>query len=359
MKIALITDTHWGARGDNNAFAEYFNQFYYDYFFPYLKDNGIDTIVHLGDICDRRKYINYVTARHLRKFVSACADNELKLHVIIGNHDTFYKNTNDVNCMNELFEHSEHKNKTLFYYSDAKTVNMDGLDISFLPWICAGNFDDSMEYLENTKAQVLFGHLEIAGFEMYRGSVSDHGFDSKLFDKFDVVCSGHFHHKSTRGNINYLGAPYEITWLDWNDDRGFHVFDTDTRQLTFIKNPYRMFHKIYYDDLNKTLDEITAIDTNAIRGSYVKVVIRNKTNPYWFDMFIDKIEKSGVLDLQVVEDNLNLQLEDDDDIASEAEDTLTMLKKAAHQVGANWTDSKQNKLNNFLTDLYGEALTLE
>ena len=359
MKIALITDTHWGARGDNIAFAEYFNRFYYDYFFPYLKDNDIDTIVHLGDICDRRKYINYVTARHLRKFVDTCADKDIKLHVIIGNHDTFYKNTNDVNCMTELFDHSEHNGKTLFYYPDAKNVNFDGLDIALLPWVCAGNFDDSMDFLEDTKSQVLFGHLEIAGFEMYRGSVTDHGFDSKLFQKFDVVCSGHFHHKSTRGNINYLGAPYEITWSDWNDDRGFHVFDTDTRQLTFIANPYRMFHKLHYDDMTKTLDDVLNIDTSAISGSYVKVIIHNKTNPYWFDMFIDKIEKSGVIDLQVVEDNLNLQLEDDEDIASEAEDTLTMLKKAAVQAGSNWTETKQNALNTFLSDLYSEALTVE
>ena len=76
-------------------------------------------------------------------------------------------------------------------------------------------------------------------------------------------------------------------------------------------------------------------------------------------MFIDKIEKIGVIDLQVVEDNLNLQLEDDEDIANEAEDTLTILKKAAVQAGNNWNESKQNALNSFLTDLYSEALSVE
>jgi len=353
MKIALITDTHWGARGDSPAFAEYFNRFYYEQFFPYLAANGISRIFHLGDIVDRRKYINFVTARHLRKFVEHCDSSGIRLDVIIGNHDTSFKNTNEVNSMRELFEHSTYD---IHYYSDADVVNVDGTDIAVLPWICSGNYEESMQFINNTNAQILFGHLELAGFEMYKGAINDHGFSASLFDKFDVVCSGHFHHKSTRGNINYLGAPYEMSWSDYNDPRGFHVFDTDTRELTYIRNPLTMFNKIHYHDQDKTLDDIMAVDWDHYKGSYVKLIVHTKTNPYWFDMFVDKIEKAGVLDLQVVDDNLNLQLEDDGDIVSEAEDTLTVLNKVVEQV-----DSRVDKkvLYNFLSTLYNEALSVE
>ena len=353
MKVALITDTHWGARGDSLAFAEYFNRFYYEHFFPYLANNGITNIFHLGDIVDRRKYINFVTARHLRKFVEHCDISGIRLDVIIGNHDTSFKNTNEVNSMRELFEHSTYD---IHYYSDPTVVNLGGLDIAVLPWVCSGNYDESMEFLRDTHAQVLFGHLEIAGFEMYKGAVNDHGFDAKIFDKFDTVCSGHFHHKSTRGNINYLGAPYEMSWSDYNDPRGFHIFDTETRELEFIRNPLTMFNKVHYHDQDKTLDDIMAVDFDHYKGSYVKLIVHSKTNPYWFDMFVDKIEKAGVLDLQVVDDNLNLQLEDDDDIVSEAEDTLTVLNKVVEQV-----DSRVDKkvLYNFLSSLYNEALSVE
>jgi DNA repair exonuclease SbcCD nuclease subunit len=353
MKIALITDTHWGARGDSPAFAEYFNRFYYEHFFPYLAANGISRIFHLGDIVDRRKYINFVTARHLRKFVEHCDVSGIRLDVIIGNHDTSFKNTNEVNSMRELFEHSTYD---IHYYSDADVVNVDGTDIAVLPWICSGNYEESMQFINNTNAQILFGHLELAGFEMYKGAINDHGFDSKIFDKFDVVCSGHFHHKSTRGNINYLGAPYEMSWSDYNDPRGFHIFDTETRELTYIRNPLTMFNKVHYHDQDKTLDEIMAVDFDHYKGSYVKLIVHTKTNPYWFDMFVDKIEKAGVLDLQVVDDNLNLQLEDDGDIVSEAEDTLTVLNKVVEQV-----DSRVDKkvLYNFLSTLYNEALSVE
>jgi DNA repair exonuclease SbcCD nuclease subunit len=353
MKIALITDTHWGARGDSIAFAEYFNRFYYEHFFPYLAEHGISRIFHLGDIVDRRKYINFVTARHLRKFVQHCDTSGIRLDVIVGNHDTSFKNTNEVNSMRELFEHSTYD---IHYYSDPTDVDINGTTIGVLPWVCSGNYEESMDFLRNTSAQILFGHLEIAGFEMYKGAVNDHGFDSKIFDKFDVVCSGHFHHKSTRGNINYLGAPYEMSWSDYNDPRGFHIFDTETRELTFIRNPLTMFNKIHYHDQDKTLDDIMAVDFDYYKGSYVKLIVHSKTNPYWFDMFVDKIEKAGVLDLQVVDDNLNLQLEDDGDIVSEAEDTLTVLNKVVDQV-----DSRVDKkvLYNFLSSLYNEALSVE
>ncbi len=353
MKIALITDTHWGARGDNLAFLEYFNRFYYEQFFPYLEENNISDIIHLGDIVDRRKYINFVTARHLRKFVQTCHTKNIKLDVIIGNHDTFYKNTNDVNSMRELFSDSV---LNISFYDEPQEIVKDGLTIGILPWVCSGNFDASMDFLDNTRAQVLFGHLEIAGFEMYRGAVNDHGFDTKLFNKFDIVCSGHFHHKSSRGNISYLGAPYEITWSDWNDPRGFHIFDTDTRELTFIENRYKMFHKVHYNDASNDMESLLDIDTDQLTGTMVKVIVHEKNNPYWFDMFIDKIEKAGVIDLQVVEDNLNLQLEDDDDIVSEAEDTLTILRKYTEQFHGR---VEKTKLDNFLSSLYEEALSVE
>lgn len=354
MKIAFITDTHWGARGDSVAFAEYFNRFYYEQFFPYLEENNIKTIVHLGDICDRRKYINFMTARNLRKFMDKCSAENIDIHVIIGNHDTTYKNTNDVNCMRELYDHTAYSG--LKWYEGPTDVMFDGTKIAMLPWVCSGNYDESMEYLKNTDAQILLGHLEIAGFEMYRGSFNDHGFDSTIFDKFDIVCSGHFHHRSSRGNIHYLGTPYEITWSDWNDQKGFHIFDTDTRELEFVPNPITMFNKVHYDDSSNDLETVMAAITPNLTGTFVKVIVHTKNNPYWFDMFIDGVEKLGVVDLQVVEDNLNLQLEDDTDIANDAEDTLTILNKVVEQI-----ESKVDKksINNFLTSLYNEALMVE
>ena len=275
------------------------------------------------------------------------------MHVFVGNHDTFYKNTNEVNSPDLLL--TEYPN--IHVYSDPVDIAFDGTPVTLLPWVCSGNIQQCLDHIENTPAQILFGHLELAGFEMYRGAVNDHGqFDSNILSKFDVVCSGHFHHKSSRGNIHYLGTPYEMSWSDYNDHRGFHIFDTSTRELEFIRNPNVIFNKIHYDDADKVMDDVVGIDFARYKGTYVKVIVRNKTNPYWFDIFVDRLEKAGTVDIQVVEDHLNLNLEDDSEIVNEAEDTLTILRKVVEGVESN---VPKKDLDLFLTNLYDEAMHVE
>lgn len=353
MRIALITDQHFGARSDSVIFNEYFARFYGEIFFPYIDENKITHIVDLGDTYDRRKYINFDSLRRSRGYwFDQVAKRNIHLDMIIGNHTVYYKNTNEVNSPDLLLR--EYTNVNVI--EGPVDMKIDGVNIAFLPWVCSGNMQESMEFLKNTKAQILLGHLEIQGFEMYRGAYNDHGFEGSLFNKFDVVCSGHFHHKSTKGNINYLGAPYEMTWSDFNDPRGFHIFDTDTRELTFIQNPLRMFHKVHYNDTNKTMEEVLDIDPEVFKGTFVKVIVGQKNNPYWFDMFIDKLEKNGTADLQIVDDHFNLNLEDDSDIIDEAEDTLTILRKVVDQIE---TSVPKKDLDSFLTLLYNEAQSVE
>jgi predicted phosphodiesterase len=350
--IALITDTHWGCRNDSPVFAKHISRYYKNVFFPYLEEHGINYVVHLGDIVDRRKYINFVTAKNLdNDFIKPIYKNKLFLHAIIGNHDTYFKNTNEINSMNVLYRDNAHFN----YYSEPTEFRIDGCKILFMPWICSDNYEQCMSAIEMTDAQVLFGHLELNGFEMYKGSPNNHGFDPKLFDKFDIVCSGHFHHKSSKGNINYLGAPYEMTWSDYDDPRGFHVFDTSTRELTFIQNNDKIFHKIFYNDADSDCMEIVNQDFSQYADCIIKVVVKQKTNLHMFDLFIDKLEKAGVADLQVVEDHLNLNLELDDDLLEEAEDTFSLLNKYASQV----SKSDNEQLTLLLQELYNEALMVE
>ncbi len=147
-----------------------------------------------------------------------------------------------------------------------------------------------------------------------------------------------------------------MTWSDYNDPKGFHVFDTATRELTFIENPHRMFRKIYYDDIGKTMEQATTVPSD-LDGSYVKVIVKNKTNPYWFDMFIDKLEKTGVLDVKTVEDNLNLSLESDDELIDEAEDTLTIMKSYISAMEV--PEGEAFQLESLISNLYVEALSLE
>ena len=231
MKIALITDTHWGARGDSLTFLNYFKKFYDNIFFPYLEEHNIKTCIHLGDVVDRRKFINFKILNDLRtNFVERLWKLGVDTHIIIGNHDTFHKNTNELNSIEEIFTTHEGKVEP-WMYSSPKEVDFDGLGILMMPWINEDNYGECMKAIKNTQCQILMGHLEVKGFEQHIGSWSHEGVEANVFDKFDMAMSGHFHHKSDNGTVYYLGNPYEITWSDYKDPRGFHIFDTDTREL--------------------------------------------------------------------------------------------------------------------------------
>ncbi len=354
MKIALITDTHWGVRNDSPVMHNYMKKFLDEVFFPKLESENIKDVIHLGDLVDRRKYINYNTATRLRQdFLEPLSLKHINIDIIAGNHDTYYKNTNEINALREI-AHSYSNISIHDQYTYERKY--DGLSILLLPWICDQNKKEVLDAISNTRAPVCMGHLELNGFEMYKGHLSDHGDDPKLFDKFDLVCSGHYHTRSSNGNIHYLGTPCEYTWSDYNDPKGFHIFDTETRELEFIRNPDTLFVKHHYDDLNKQMDEVLLADVESYKGKYVKVIVRNKTNPMWFDTIIDRLDRVGVADLQVVEDHFHLDLEEDSDIVNEAEDTMTILKKFIH--GLNFNTDKQ-RVENIIKDLYAEALAIE
>ena len=271
MKIALITDTHWGARNDSAIFANFFSKFYDNVFFPYLDEHDIKTCIHLGDVVDRRKYINFKTANDLREnFVERLWEMNVDTHMIVGNHDIYYKNTNQVNSLTELFSTADHILEP-WIYAEPREYDFDGTKILMMPWINSDNYLECMDAIKETSAEIMMGHLEINGFEMHRGHICDTGFDINMFSRFDTVFSGHFHHKSTQGGVSYLGNPYEITWSDYNDERGFHIFDTETRELTFIKNPYRMFYKIYYDDSKETFENIKEKDYTPYSLSLIHI----------------------------------------------------------------------------------------
>lgn len=350
----MITDTHFGVRGDNVIFLDNTKLFLDNVFFPYIDKHKIDTIVHLGDIVDRRKFININTAKRMREdFLDPIARRSIDFHIIAGNHDTYYKNTNNVNTINELIRNSYRNFKV--YDNEAGSVVFDKTSILLIPWICNENREHAINEIKSTKSQIVMGHLEIQGFEMFKGSIVSHGDDRATFDKFDMVFSGHFHHRSTDGHIYYLGSHAEFTWSDCNDPRGFHIFDTETREIEFIQNPYKMFRKIWYNDSDQDFLQ-TKIDYSCLKNSIVKVIVTNKTNHFWFDKFIENIENENPYQIQIVEDNLNLNLLEDEDIINEAESTLDICQKYVDSYEVKNID--KNKLSKKIIELYNEAMSI-
>ena len=337
---------------------DFYEKFYDEVFFPTLKSAGINTVLILGDTFDRRKYVNFFTLKRTKQmFFDRLADQNIQVHMLAGNHDTYFKNTNDVNSVDLLL--AEYDNINVI--DSPQTIHLNygetSYDVCMLPWICADNYENSMLEIKNTSATICMGHLEVAGFAMYRGMPSHEGLDRGLFRKFEYTFSGHYHHRSNADGIFYLGNPYELTWQDYNDDRGFHIFDMDRRSLEFIKNPNKMFHRITYDDKKDTITDITNMDLSQYTGKYVKVVVINKTNPYLFDKMMSNLYNVNPVDVTIAEDFTDLTEGLDDDMLDQAEDTLTTLNKYVETIKDDGIDN--DKLKTLLKELYVEALNTE
>ena len=342
MKVAIITDQHFGARKNSKLFHDYFLKFYNDVFFPTLEKEGITTIIDMGDTFDSRKGIDFSALSWAKNnYYDRLCDMGVEAHTIVGNHTAYYKNTNEVNAVDLLLR--EYLN--VIVYSEPTEVVLDKLKVLFIPWINAENYQQTVNAIQNSSSKCAMGHLELNGFRAHRGHVMEDGMDCELFEKFSHVFSGHYHTRSDNGKIFYLGNPYEMFWNDVNDTRGFHIFDTETLEKTPINNPYRMFYNIYYEDTDYRL-----FDSREYDEKIVKVIVRTKTNSSKFEKFIDKLYTSGVHELKVVE---NFQLEEKEDFeAFESEDTLSILNRYIEESETNLEKSTVQKI---IQDVYQEA----
>jgi len=340
MKVAIITDTHYGARKGSKHLHDYFELFYKNIFFPSLEEHKVDTVIHMGDIFDSRKSIDLQSLEWSKRVVFEPL-KKYKVHLTIGNHDCYYKNTNDVNSPELLLRNYPN----IKVYNKAQEVTIGGTKLLFLPWINSENFEYTTKLIKKTKAKVALGHLEVNGFKATRGHVMETGMDVSIFDKFEKVYSGHFHTRSNDGKIYYLGNPYEMFWNDVNDPRGFHIFDTDTLTHTPVNNPYKLFHNIYYEDTNYKLFNFTPYENKI-----VKVIVRKKSSIKDFERFLDKLYTVGVQDLKIIENFIIEQSEDFQ--VDEEENTLSILNRYIDESEFNLDKST---IKDIFKDLYHEA----
>lgn len=348
MRIVLLTDTHFGVRGDSHLFLDYQERFFKEVFFPYIDEHRIAQIIHLGDTFDRRKFINYHTLHKTKNmYFEEIRKRGLYSNVIIGNHDTFHKNSNKINSVELVIAEYQYREYLDPVVSDPQLICDE--TIALVPWICDENRDRVFDFLKHTKARICLGHFSINGFIMHYGHIEDKGIDKEIFDKFDLTLSGHFHYKSNQGNIHYLGAPYEMTWGDYGSQKGFHVLDTETLKLEFIPNPFKMFHRLNY------VEGMIFPKSDIYKGTYVKVTVSNRKKSKKFDQFLEDLYDLNPFSITVIEQQIIT--EDDDIDVSEAEDPPKTIN--------NYIDGsvlpyniKVDKLKNLMYNTYQKTLEL-
>jgi len=322
MKIALITDQHLDGRKGSLAFWNYFQKFYDEIFFPTLEKEGISTIIDLGDTFDNRKSMDYNTFNRVdTNYFQRLKDYEV--HMILGNHCTYYKDTNKINSPELLLE----KYHNINIYSEPKEILLGKKVFLMMPWINSGNKEECLRKISTSEADIMCGHLECDGFEVTPGMKFEGGFKVSDFKNFKRVWSGHFHHKSKHGNVQYLGNPYQMFWNDYKDTRGFHIYDTESDKLKFIKNPFEIFDKIIYDD---SCVDYNKQDVRSYKDKYIKIIVDNKQDYQMFETLVDRLYNLGVHDVKIVETLVDTDDVEDADL--ETKDTMTLLNEYIDEV---------------------------
>lgn len=351
MKVAILNDTHCGVRNSSDIFLNYQERFYSEIFFPYLKEHNIKNILHLGDYYEHRKFVNFKALNQNRKvFLEPLRDNGITMDIIPGNHDVFYKNTNELCSLKELLGYFTTNVNIIM---KPTVLDYDGLGVAVVPWINNANYKEYTDFIANCKAPMLGAHLELLGFDMYKGMPNPHGMTADLFKRFEMVMSGHFHTKSNKGNVHYLGSQMEFTWSDVDDPKFFHILDTETREITPVRNPITMFEKIVYND--EKID-YNSIDVEQYRHKFIKVLVVNKTDLYQFDKFIDRLQSIELHELKIAENFEEFVGSSVDDEKVSLEDTKDLLDT---YVDAVETDLDKDNIKMKLRELYTEAQNIE
>ena len=346
MKVAIITDQHFGARKSSKILHDYYGKFYQDVFFPYLKENNIKTLIDMGDTFDNRRTIDLWAIDWARNnYYDILHDMGIQIHTVVGNHTAYYKDTNEINTIDLLLK--QYDNITT--YAETEEIKLGNLSVLLIPWINSENEETSFDAIKGSKSKVAMGHLELNGFRAHRGHVMEDGMDIDIFDKFDKVYSGHYHTRSDNGKIYYLGNPYEMYWNDVNDKRGFHIFDTETLTHKSINNPYKLFYNIYYEDTPHQ-----TFDSTEYTNKLVKVIVRKKTNTKQFERFIDKLYSSNVQDLKIIE-NFVIQENENFEI-DEEENTLSILNR---YIDESEFEYDKNIIKGIFQDLYRQACEVD
>lgn len=347
MMYAIVTDTHAGVRADATNFADYQDYFWEHVFFPSLKSRGITNILHLGDFFDKRQYISIKTMERVKKtFCRLLKEYDCTLHLIVGNHDVLYRNTNEANSPDNIFHG----------YSEVNVITEPLLfdNILMVPWINKENYATTLDTISKTEAKYCFGHFEISGFEMHRGQVCESGMSQTIFDRFALALSGHFHTRSSKGNITYLGSPFELTWADYNDPKGFHFFDSDAGTLEFVQHNESMFFRVEYDRENDTRMWLP-YKPESVASKFVKIVVVNKGSAYEFDKWVKELTSYNPADIQIIESQVDVTGVElsVDELEQQAMSNLEIIRNYVDNLNAE--NKKKEVLYNYLKTIYAEA----
>ena len=283
-KVCLVSDIHFGVNKNSELFLNSSIRFFRDQLVPYLEKEEITHILVLGDVFDNRNSINVRISDEVHRVFGEIL-GDFDVTILIGNHDIYYKTSNNVHSLKflDLLPNVEVIDQLCY-------KEIFGIKTMFCPWIFDYNDPHIAEMFETTESDVLFGHFDIIGFALNRTRVSTEGLQPESFSKFKKVFSGHYHTPSSKRigktEIAYIGSPYQMTRNDRNEPKGVIILNLETLRYKRVLNETSIeFFEVEYPEIpNKEdvegniVDAVITIDKKDIIGNVI-------------DKYVEKIEK--------------------------------------------------------------------
>ncbi len=343
MKIAILGDTHFGARNRNVVIESWQRRFYEEVFWPYIEENKIQRIIQVGDWFDSRKWLNIQTLAFQKEMmVEKCQANNIQLDVLVGNHDIPFKHSLKNNSPSQVLG----KEHLVNVVEETKQITIEDCQITLMPWVCKENYEKSFEIIRGG-GDVLIGHYDVQGALMFPGNYSKDGFDLFDFKDWKKVISGHYHTQSTTENFTYTGTPYELMWSDSGGRHGFWLLDTATRELEFIPNPHGYHIKLIYANNSEPSD----LEGEDLKNTYVKLYVKEKESFENFEKYIDAINLKQPFELKIIESFEQFNADNVEDII-ELSETTDLISEYIDDVG---TDLNKKQIKEIMLEIYEEA----
>lgn len=351
MKVLILGDTHFGARNDNPIVLDHFMRFYENVFFPVIETHKPDIVLQLGDLLDRRKFANFATLDRVRRdFISPIVDYyKTPLWVLVGNHDTYYRNTLAVNGIAQSFGDFILNGKLrLFDRTEETEIGL------IVPWICNDNSESTFELVKQSSSDYCYGHFELQGFDMYRGVPCEHGDDPNFLSRFKGVYSGHFHTRSKKKNITYVGTPYDIIWSDIADEKCFVLLDTDTGKEEWFVNGEKLHHKIVFDSSKYTRATVKNLNVDGYAQKFVKLIVTDSSNPEVVEQLAKGIRSVNPASFSIVDSSFSPELSNDTIQTISHKDPLTAL---IDEITSKYSNpNKVLRMKKLANEIYESAL---
>lgn len=321
-KIGIVGDLHFGIKNNNENFLKFQIDWFYKELIPKLKEEKCDTIVFLGDVFDNRVSISPLILTSVRKlFKDIC--KSFITHVVVGNHDCYYRNTNDVHSLEVL------EDQGAFVYPEITEIELFNKKCLILPWLTKNTLEKAEKILTKNNYDLCFGHLEVNGFEMAKNHIKTNGMTQDTFFNCRKVYSGHFHIRNVDGQIKYVGTPYELYWGDYLEEKGFTILDTNTMEETYFLNETSPKHiKIKSKDLN-----IKDLDIELIKKNHIELEFHEGISESDRIILSEKIDALQPMSYSAKEEKLHGNKEEDIELTENIKNKLDSLFDYAKLIG--------------------------